>query len=158
MFVRKFVCKTLMKLTPTCCYYIRFKKMIKGNRYRPKNSSFFWSLKQESQTGLLFWSVSERENVCEWKRECVCLCVCLFSQTENGNASVSKVISTLKFLKLKKWGRYKYLDLTHSSNHLNVSKNNSLLRLHCDTRFQRAFIACSWVFEVITLVWANQGN
>ncbi len=33
-----------------------------------------------------------------------------------------------------------------------------LLKLHCDTRFQRAFTSCSCVFKVITLVEANQRN
>jgi len=33
-----------------------------------------------------------------------------------------------------------------------------ILKLRCDSRFQRAFIACSCVFKVITLVWDNQGN
>ncbi len=32
------------------------------------------------------------------------------------------------------------------------------LKLSCDSRFQRAFTACVFVFEVITLVWTNQGN
>jgi len=32
------------------------------------------------------------------------------------------------------------------------------LKLRCDSRFQRAFTACSCVFKVITFVWANQGN
>jgi len=31
------------------------------------------------------------------------------------------------------------------------------IKLSCDSRFQRAFTACSCVFKVITLVWANQG-
>jgi hypothetical protein len=32
------------------------------------------------------------------------------------------------------------------------------LKLSCDSRFQRAFTACSCVLKVITLVWANQRN
>jgi len=32
------------------------------------------------------------------------------------------------------------------------------LKLRCDTRFQRAFTACSCVFKVITMVLANQRN
>ncbi len=32
------------------------------------------------------------------------------------------------------------------------------IKLRCDTRFQHAFTACSCVFKVITLVWANQRN
>jgi len=32
------------------------------------------------------------------------------------------------------------------------------LKLRCDSRFQHAFAACSCVFKVITLVWANQRN
>jgi len=32
------------------------------------------------------------------------------------------------------------------------------LKLSCDSRFQREFTECCWVFKVITLVWANQGN
>ncbi len=32
------------------------------------------------------------------------------------------------------------------------------LKLSCDSRFQRAFTACSCVFKVIALVWANQRN
>jgi hypothetical protein len=32
------------------------------------------------------------------------------------------------------------------------------LRLSCDSRFQRAFTACSCVFKEITLVGSNQGN
>ncbi len=32
------------------------------------------------------------------------------------------------------------------------------LKLSCDSRFQRPFTACVFVFEVITLVCANQGN
>jgi len=32
------------------------------------------------------------------------------------------------------------------------------IKLRCDTRFQRAFTACSCIFKVITLVWANQHN
>jgi hypothetical protein len=31
-------------------------------------------------------------------------------------------------------------------------------KLRCDTRFQRAFTACSCVFEVITLISASQRN
>jgi len=31
-------------------------------------------------------------------------------------------------------------------------------KLDCDSRFQRAFIACSCVLKVSTLVWANQRN
>jgi len=31
-------------------------------------------------------------------------------------------------------------------------------KLSCDSRFQRAFTACSCVFKVIALVWANQRN
>ncbi len=30
-----------------------------------------------------------------------------------------------------------------------------MLKLRCDTRFQLALTACSFVFKVITLVWAN---
>jgi len=33
-----------------------------------------------------------------------------------------------------------------------------LLKLSCDSRFQRAFTACSCVFKVITLVGSNQRN
>ncbi len=32
------------------------------------------------------------------------------------------------------------------------------VKLRCDTRFQHAFTACSCVFKVITMVWANQRN
>jgi len=32
------------------------------------------------------------------------------------------------------------------------------IKLSCDSRFQRAFTACSCVFKVITLVWVNQRN
>ncbi len=32
------------------------------------------------------------------------------------------------------------------------------IKLHCDTRFQSAFTACSCVFKVIALVWTNQRN
>jgi len=32
------------------------------------------------------------------------------------------------------------------------------LKLHCDSRFQRAFTACSCISKVITLLRANQGN
>jgi len=35
---------------------------------------------------------------------------------------------------------------------------NRSLKLRCDTRFQRAFTACSCVLKVITLVWSNQRN
>jgi hypothetical protein len=31
-------------------------------------------------------------------------------------------------------------------------------KVRCDSRFQRAFIACSCVFEIITLIGSNQGN
>jgi len=31
-------------------------------------------------------------------------------------------------------------------------------KLRCDSRFQHAFTACSCIFKVITLVWANQRN
>jgi hypothetical protein len=34
----------------------------------------------------------------------------------------------------------------------------AFVKLRCDSRFQRAFTACSCVFKVINLVWANQGN
>ncbi len=34
----------------------------------------------------------------------------------------------------------------------------NLLTLRRDTRFQHAFTACSCVFKVLTLVWANQRN
>jgi len=34
----------------------------------------------------------------------------------------------------------------------------SLLKLSCNNRFRRAFIGCVCVFNVITLVWANQHN
>ncbi len=41
-------------------------------------------------------------------------------------------------------------------NHLlNALKWFSTLKLSCDSRFQRAFTACSCVFKVITLVWVN---
>jgi len=33
-----------------------------------------------------------------------------------------------------------------------------VMKLSCDSRFQRAFTACSCVFKVITLVLANQRN
>ncbi len=33
-----------------------------------------------------------------------------------------------------------------------------LLKLSCDSRFQRTFTACSCVFKAITLVGSNQGN
>jgi hypothetical protein len=32
------------------------------------------------------------------------------------------------------------------------------LKLRCDSRFQRAFTACSCVFKVTTLIGSNQGN
>jgi hypothetical protein len=32
------------------------------------------------------------------------------------------------------------------------------VKLRCDSRFQRAFTACSCVFKVITLIGSNQGN
>jgi len=32
------------------------------------------------------------------------------------------------------------------------------IKLRCDERFAHEFTACRCVFEVITLVWANQGN
>ncbi len=32
------------------------------------------------------------------------------------------------------------------------------LKQSCDSRFQRAFTACVFVFKVLTLAWANQGN
>ncbi len=32
------------------------------------------------------------------------------------------------------------------------------LKLRCDSLFQRAFTACSCVFKVIMLAWADQGN
>jgi len=35
---------------------------------------------------------------------------------------------------------------------------NDHFKLSCDSRFQRAFTACSCVFKVITLVSANQRN
>jgi len=35
---------------------------------------------------------------------------------------------------------------------------DSNLKLRCDSRFQRAFTACSGVFKVITLIGSNQGN
>ena len=35
---------------------------------------------------------------------------------------------------------------------------NETLKLRCDSRFQRAFTACSCVFKVITLIGSNQGN
>jgi len=34
----------------------------------------------------------------------------------------------------------------------------ALLKLRCDSRFQRAFTACSCVFKVITLIGTNQDN
>jgi len=37
-------------------------------------------------------------------------------------------------------------------------KSKTKLKLRCDSRFQRAFTACSCFFKVITLVCANQGN
>jgi len=53
-------------------------------------------------------------------------------------------------------------------NHLIVCKQKGLLlfvtrssndiKLSCDIRFQRAFTACSCIFKVIALVWANQRN
>ncbi len=41
-----------------------------------------------------------------------------------------------------------------------TSKNykKATFKLCCDSRFQRAFTACSCNFKVITLVWANQRN
>jgi len=35
---------------------------------------------------------------------------------------------------------------------------NFLLKLRCNTRFQRAFTACGCFYKVITLVGSNQGN
>ncbi len=35
---------------------------------------------------------------------------------------------------------------------------NGWVKLSCDSRFQRAFTAYSYVFKVITLVGSNQGN
>ncbi len=32
------------------------------------------------------------------------------------------------------------------------------LKLLCNSRFQRAFTACSCIFKVITLIGSNQGN
>ncbi len=40
----------------------------------------------------------------------------------------------------------------------NSAKRLWWLKLSCDSRFQRAFTACSCVFEVLTLVGSNQGN
>jgi len=42
----------------------------------------------------------------------------------------------------------------------NYQKNHfgSCIKLCCDSRFQRAFTACSCVFKVITLIGSNQGN
>jgi len=37
-------------------------------------------------------------------------------------------------------------------------QNIQSLKLSCDSRFQRAFTACSCVFKVITLVWSKQRN
>jgi len=39
-----------------------------------------------------------------------------------------------------------------------LCENRIQLKLSCDSRFQRAFTACSCVFKLITLVWANQRN
>jgi len=33
-----------------------------------------------------------------------------------------------------------------------------LLKLRCDTRFERAFTACGFILKVITLVGSNQSN
>ncbi len=49
-------------------------------------------------------------------------------------------------------------DLNAFSSGVNPIKKILSLKLSCDSRFQRAFTACVFVFEVITLVWANQGN
>jgi hypothetical protein len=35
---------------------------------------------------------------------------------------------------------------------------STILKLSCDSRFQRAFTACSCVFKVITLIGSSQGN
>jgi len=37
-------------------------------------------------------------------------------------------------------------------------QNTLILKLSCDNRFQCAFTVCYCVFNVITLVSANQGN
>ncbi len=42
------------------------------------------------------------------------------------------------------------------TNNQNTSTTIDWIKLSCDSRFQRAFTACSCVFKVITLVWANQ--
>jgi hypothetical protein len=44
---------------------------------------------------------------------------------------------------------------THA-NEWSLSLSRSVLR--CDTRFQRAFTACGYVFNIITMVWTNQCN
>jgi len=36
--------------------------------------------------------------------------------------------------------------------------NFSIIKLSCDSGFQRAFTGCVWFFKVIMLVCANQGN
>ncbi len=33
-----------------------------------------------------------------------------------------------------------------------------IVKLHCDSHFQRAFTSCTFVFKVITLIGSNQGN
>jgi len=46
----------------------------------------------------------------------------------------------------------------YTSKIMNSWTSFCCLKLRCDCRFQRAFTACSCVFKVINLVWANQGN
>ncbi len=41
---------------------------------------------------------------------------------------------------------------------INISETDFKVKLSCDSRFQRAFTACSCVLKVITLVWANPRN
>ncbi len=62
---------------------------------------------------------------------------------------------TWLFMKIISSRKGKHLWLFFSFLNFNFSYT---LKLSCDSRFQQAITACSCVFKVITLVWANQRN
>jgi len=51
--------------------------------------------------------------------------------------------------------------LSHPSSKISILSSTkwiSILKLRCNSRFQRAFTVCNCIFKVITLVGSNQGN
>jgi len=72
------------------------------------------------------------------------------------NTNKKQISTDLK--KAKKKGKKNEKKEEEEDDILTVKQVLSEFKLSCDSRFQRAFTACSCVFKVITLIGSNQGN